>query len=145
MLIFEEIKQFFIMGTKKLKQSELMFQFLALRRERREIVKGSCLILSDSLLNLSKEEIIELNELFDLFPVSCLSLSHLQRGLFNCDVVNMYLSDEYYDDEYIDNFEFHCQKYEDSNKEEEIDRLFSDVVRRGPLPLTRQESGFCEV
>ena len=128
-LSFDEVKQFYICKSNKMKQSELLFQFLANLRDNGDIIKSSLLALTESLLELEANQILELNAACKLFQLEGVNHDLLLRQLMECPVSTKFLSESYYDVEYLDNFRFHLRRYEASkDQEQEVQHDSDDEI-----------------
>jgi hypothetical protein len=120
-LSFDELKQFYICSDNKLKQSELLFQFLANLTEDSDVVKMSILVITESLLDLTAIQVLELNSVCNLFSVGHVECNVLLYRLMNCPTTKKYLQEEYYMSGFLENWCFHKRRYEASKDPEAND------------------------
>jgi hypothetical protein len=106
LLNYKELTQFFICADNVVKQCEILLNHVRNYKEKKNVRKAVRLLLTNSLLALTVEEIINLNNIFEFFRVESLQLEKLQRQLMNCMDVQEFLTDNHYVDDYFDCLEF---------------------------------------
>ena len=119
-LSFEEVKTFFICANNKMKQSELLFQFLTNLRDDNDVIKSSVHVVTESLLELTGPEILELNMVCNLFCLHNTNYDNLLNQLMNCIIVIKYTNEKYYETDYLDYFRFHLKRFEVARDLEDV-------------------------